>query len=123
MDGIPLGPSYTWTGARALGVTRSQIRADGVAVARGLYVSRARDLDQAARCEAWARVLPADAAFGLATAAALHGVGPASPDVHVVLRPRRVLPQRAGIRVHARALCDEDVVRLGGLRVPSGAQT
>ena len=124
VDGIPLDPSYTWTSARARGVTRGQIRADGVPIARGLYVSRSQDLDLAARCGAWGRVLPADAAFGLDTAAALYGVGgPTDPDVHVVLRPRLVLPQRSGIRVHARALLEDDVVVVNGLRVTSGAQT
>jgi hypothetical protein len=124
VDGIPLESSYTWTEARALGVTRSQIRADGVLIARGLYVSRSAEPDLAARCHAWARVLPADAAFGLHTATALHGAAtPASSAVDVVLRPRRVLPQRSGLRVHARALSDEDVTEIDGLRVTSGAQT
>ncbi|MFD2092846.1 hypothetical protein [Blastococcus deserti] len=123
MDGIPLGDSYTWTAARALGVTRGQIRADGVPVARGLYVSRSRDLDLRMRCRAWAGVLPDDAAFGLHTATALLGAGPASQDVHVVLTPRQVLPQRGGIRVHARALAEDDVIDVDGLRVTSGAQT
>jgi hypothetical protein len=124
VDGIPLEPSYTWTAARSLGVTRSQIRADGVRIARGLYVTRSGDLDLAARCRAWAGVLPADAAFGLSTAAVLHGVGGRlPPELHVVLRPRRVLPQRAGIRVHSRTLEDEDVTEIDGLRVTSGPQT
>jgi hypothetical protein len=124
VDGIPLDPSYTWTSARARGVTRGQIRADGVPIARGLYVSRSQDLDLAARCGAWGRVLPADAAFGLDTAATLYGVGgPTDRDVDVVLRPRRVLPQRSGIRVHARALLEDDVAVVNGLRVTSGAQT
>jgi hypothetical protein len=124
MDGIPLSTSYTWTEATALGVTRGQIAADGVAIARGLYVSRAVDLDLAARCRAWARVLPADAAFGLHTAAALSGaLTDVHSGVHVVLRPRPVLPQRSGVTVHARAIRDEDVVDHQGIRVTSGAQT
>jgi hypothetical protein len=124
VDGIPLETSYTWTQAAALGVTRSQMAADGVPIARGLYVSRAVDLDLAMRCRAWARVLPPDAAFGLDTAAALHGASAASgAGLHVVLRPRRVLPQRAGITVHVRTLRAEDVTDVDGLRVTSGAQT
>jgi hypothetical protein len=124
VEGIPLEPSYTWTGARALGVTRAQIRDDGVEIGRGLYVSRSADVDLRARCEAWAKVLPADAAFGLTTAVALYGLGDEPcGDLHVVLRPRRVLPQRAGVRVHGRAMLDEDVACVDGVRVTSGPQT
>jgi len=124
MDGIPLGPSYTWTEARARGVTRRQILADGVELSRGLYLSRAVEPTLPVRCHAWARVLPADAAFGLGTAAALHGVtDDDSSTVHVVMRPRRVLPRRPGLTVHARRLGDEDVIEHAGLRVTSGAQT
>jgi hypothetical protein len=76
------------------------------------------------RCHAWAKVLPAEAAFGLWTAAALHGVMDAETStVHAVLRPRRVLPQRPGLTVHIRRLHDEDVIDQSGLRVTSGAQT
>jgi len=123
MDGIPLQFSYSWTEARSLGVTRAQIRTDGVPIARGLYVSRSADLDLRTRCRAWARVLPSDAAFGLHTATALYGSAVPAPGMHVVLPPRRVLPQRAGIDVHTRALRDADVVTLDGLRLTAGAQT
>ena len=128
MDGIPLGPSYAWKQARDSGVTRRQIAAAGVPLARGLYLSRAvdLDLDLAARCAAWATVLPADAVFGLQTATALFGVahdpGEEEP-LHVVLTPRRVLPQHTGLVVHARRMRSEDVVAHRGLRVTSGAQT
>src|SRR6476661_774457 len=110
MDGIPLGPSYTWSGARGLGVTRSQIRRDGIPLARGLYVSRAQDLDLTTCCVAWATVLPPDAAFALDTAVVLLGAGRGMPRIHVALRPRRVLPQHDGITVHARRLEEEDVI-------------
>jgi hypothetical protein len=121
---IPLETSYRWTEARARGVTRAQIRQDGEPIARGLYVSRAVELDLVARCRAWTRVLPPDAAFGLHTATALLGAPThPSPGVQVVLRPRRVLPQRAGITVHARALLDDDISSIDGLLVTSGAQT
>jgi very-short-patch-repair endonuclease len=124
MDGIPLSSSYMWTQARALGVTRGQIRADGIPISRGLYLSRSADRDLHTLCRAWMRVLPPDAAFGFSTAAALHGAGAGGrTPVHVVLRPRSVLPQRTGLRVHARRLADEDVVDVGGLRVTSGPQT
>jgi|tagenome__1003787_1003787.scaffolds.fasta_scaffold20963615_2 hypothetical protein len=124
MDDIPLETSYRLTDARALGVTRSQIRQDGRAVARGLYVSQAVEFDLRSRCRAWVRVLPPDAAFGLHTATALLGSPTcASPGVQVVLRPRRVLPQRGGMTVHARALLDEDLASADGIPVTSGAQT
>jgi very-short-patch-repair endonuclease len=124
VDDIPLGTSYTWTDARARGVTRRQIQADGVQIGRGLYVSRAVDLSLPERCGAWARVLPGDAAFGLHTAVALYGADSSRDDaVHVVLRPRRVLPQHAGLTVHARTLEDVDTVEFEGLRLTSGAQT
>jgi len=123
MDGIPLDASYTWKDARSCGVTRKQIALDGIPLARGLYLSRGSDCDLVARCVAWSRVLPADAAFALGTAAALYGAAAETADIHVALRPRRVLPQHAGVTVHGRALADEDVVQHRGLRLTSGAQT
>ena len=124
MDGIPLGENYTWSAARARGVTRSQIRADGVPIARGLYVSRSAELDLGARCRAWSHVLPRDASFGLGTAAVLLGAGStASTRLDVVVPPRQVVPQRSGIALHVRSLAEEDVVDISGLRVTSGAQT
>jgi very-short-patch-repair endonuclease/Zn-finger nucleic acid-binding protein len=123
MDGIPLDACYTWADARTRGVTRRQIGIDGIPLARGLYLSRGAVGDLAARCRAWAKVLPADAAFAMGTAAALHGAAPETADVHVALGPRRVLPQHAGITVHARALAAEDIVECAGVRLTSGAQT
>jgi hypothetical protein len=124
MDGIPLGSSYTWTAARACGVTRTQIAEDGVLLSRGLYLSRSAEPDLQTRCRAWTKVLPADAAFGLKAATVLLGAATRCPPlIDVVLSPRRVLPQRSGIAVHARTLTDEDVVERAGLRVTSGAQT
>jgi len=124
MDGIPLDGVYTWRQARTLGVTRAQIRDDGLPVARGLFVSRALDPDLSTVCRAWAAKLPDDAAFGMETAAGLLGAPcPESAETHVVLTPRRVLPQFSGIRVHGRALQPSDVCDVGGVRVTSGAQT
>lgn len=124
MDGIPLGSSYTWSDARRRGVTRRQIHADGVPLSRGLYLSSAVEPLLPERCAAWTRVLPADSAFALGTAAVLLGGSDAEPTtVHIALRPRRVLPQRPGLTVHARRLEDVDVVEHAGLRVTSGAQT
>jgi hypothetical protein len=69
-------------------------------------------------------LLPPDVAFGLETAAALLGADlRPPPGVQVVLRPRPVLPRRAGLQVHVRDLRRGDVIEVAGLRVTSGAQT
>lgn len=124
MDGVPLGTAYTWSEARSRGATRRQIHADGVAVGRGVFVSRSVDLDLESRCRAWARALPADAAFSHGTAASLFEAPVWAPPLpHVALTPRRVLPQWDGLVVHGRRLAVEDVVVHRDLRVTSGAQT
>jgi hypothetical protein len=124
VDDIRLDPQYTWRAARALGVTRGQIALDGVPLARGLYLSRSATPDLAARCRAWALVLPPDAAFSHRTAGELLGAPVASPTApHVALTPRRVLPQWTGVSVHGRRLTSDDVIDHDGLRVTSGAQT
>lgn len=124
MDEFDLGTAYLWRTAIERGARRRQVAADGVRVSRGLYLSRAEDATLAARCRAWTRLLPPDAAFGLTTAAHLLGAHvPPSDAVHVVLRPRPVLPQRRGLVVHVRQLRGDDVVEVDGLRVSSGAQT
>lgn len=123
MDQIPLGTTYTWLDARARGATRRQIRDDGLRVARGAYVSSAVPDTLAARCRAWTRLLPCDAAFGLETAAVLLGAPVEAPRaVQIVLRPRPVLPQRRGLEVHIRQLSSEDVFEIGGLRLSSPSQ-
>jgi very-short-patch-repair endonuclease len=124
VDDVELPLTYTWTEARAAGARRRQVAADGRRLTRGLYLSAASDDGLAARCRAWTRLLPPDAAFGLGTAATLLGVSPdPPPEVEVVLRPRPVLPQRRGLAVYVRDLHGEDVVEVGGLRLTSGAQT
>ncbi|WP_336029520.1 endonuclease domain-containing protein [Geodermatophilus sp. FMUSA9-8] len=124
MEPLDLGSSWTWRDARARGATRRQIASGGEELTRGLYLSRA-DLDSlVARCRAWTRLLPPDAAFGLETAAALYGAHTdPPPEVQVVVRPRPVLPQRRGLVVAVRDLRAPDVVEAGGLRITSGAQT
>lgn len=105
-------------------MSRRQILLDGVELSRGLYLSSAVEPDLRERCYAWSRVLPPDSAFGFHTAAALFGVtDEESETIHAVMLPRRVLPQRAGFRVHARRMLEEDIVDHAGLRVTAGAQT
>lgn len=124
MEDVELGSIYTWRDARDCGARRRQIAADGCRVSRGLYLSSVVAPTLAERCRAWACVLPPGAAFGLETAAELYGLPThRSPDVHAVVRPRRVLPQRRGLRVHVRQLEEQDVVERSGLLVTSAAQT
>jgi hypothetical protein len=124
MSDIDLGTAYTWDDARSRGATRGQIAQDGVRIGRGLYLSSAVEPDLATRCRAWRLVLPGDSAFGLGTAARLHGAPIAEPPtVHVVVPSRRQLPRRAGLTVHERLLAEEDVVVVGGLPLTSGPQT
>ena len=116
--------SYTWTAARSAGVTRRQVDQDGIRLGRGLYLSRAVEPSLAARCAAWAQVLPADGAFSGVTAAVLLGAALSEfPRVQVALTPRRVMPQYTGLVVHGRRLEPGDVVLHRGLRITSGAQT
>jgi hypothetical protein len=124
MEDVELGSIYTWRDARDRGARRRQIGADGCRVSRGLYLSSVVAPTLAERCRAWACVLPPGAAFGLETAAELYALPTHySPDVHAVVRPRRVLPQRRGLRVHVRQLEEQDVVERSGLLVTSAAQT
>ena len=124
MDGHELATSYTWQAAVAAGLTRAEIRDDGVRVTRGAYVSRAVPLTVLNACRAAVQVLPARAVFSHLTAAALLGapVSHAWP-LHVVVPPGVVRPQRRKVRVHVRTLLPEDVVLHGGLSVTSGPQT
>ncbi len=117
--------AYTWSGARAAGMTRRQIGADGVRLGRGVYLSRAEDADDLrTRCRAWAEVLPEGAAFALGTAAHLLGAHVDPPRVvHAVVPPDRLVPHRSGLVVLHRDLHPEDVVQVDGLPVTSGAQT
>lgn len=92
-------------------------------IAHGLYLVDATPDQLDRRCRAIACVLPSDAAFSHWTAAALLGVPTRNcPVVHVILAPRRVLPQRAELVVHGRLLLPEDIDEFDGLRVTSGAR-
>lgn len=117
--------AYTWSGARAAGMTRRQIGADGVRLGRGVYLSRAEDAaDLHTRCRAWVEVLPEGAAFALGTAAHLLGAHVDPPRVvQAVVPPDRLVPHRSGLVVLHRDVRPEDVVVVDGLPVTSGAQT
>jgi hypothetical protein len=124
MDGIRLGSSYTWASARAAGATRRQVERDGARIGQGLYLSQSAEPNLSERCQAWARVLPWEAAFGGATAAVLLGARLAEPSrATVVLPPHVVVPARRELVRHVRTLRPDDVRMLRGLRVTSGAQT
>ncbi|WNV77457.1 DUF559 domain-containing protein [Geodermatophilus sp. DSM 44513] len=122
---MSLPETYTVTSARAAGLTRAQLRGPRfLRLAHDLYALLDDAVDEVERLAVLASVLPADAAFAHGTAAAVLGAHldlPRRP--HVVLTPRRVLPQRAELVVHARRLAAEDVVRHRGLRLTSGPQT
>ncbi len=116
---------YSTASARLAGLTRGQLRGPSfVRLTHGLVVRLEDAIDERERLQLLATVLPPDAAFSHLTAAALFGAPVrASKRAHVVLTPRKVLPQRAEFVVHARRLRPEDVVEVEGLRVTSGAQT
>ena len=124
MDGVRLGSSYTWSSARAAGVTRRQVQRDGRRIGQGLYLSVAVEPTLRERCLAWARVLPPAAAFGGVTAAVLAGAPLAEPSRPTVLVPPGVVvPARRELVTLVRTLAPADVRVRDGIRVTSGAQT
>jgi hypothetical protein len=95
-----------------------------VRLAHGVVLRLDDALDEAEWLRHLATVLPPDSSFSHQTAAVLLDAPvPAPPHPHVALTPRRVLPQHAGLVVHARRLRSEDVVVHRDLRVTAGAQT
>ncbi|MCU1613826.1 MAG: uncharacterized protein JWO98_1366 [Frankiales bacterium] len=116
---------YTAARGRAAGLARARVRGSGfVRLAHDLAVRMDDAIDARERLRLLAAVLPADASFSHLTAAAMFGAAVDTPPwPHVVLSPRRVLPQRAELVVHARRLAAADVVLHDGLRLTSGAQT
>jgi hypothetical protein len=116
---------FTTAAARAAGLPRSALRGPAfVRLAHGRYVRLDDAVDEPERLALLATGLPADAVFSHQTAAAALGAPVATPSrPHVSLTPRRVLPQHAGLVVHARRLARADVVEHRGVAVTSGAQT
>jgi hypothetical protein len=124
VDAKELRPSYTWSAARAAGLTRAQLRDDGLRISRGVYVSRGVDLTLERACASLLPVLPGSAAFSHLTAAALFGAPvPAASPLEICLPPGAYRPRRRQLRVHVRDLLAHDTVRLRGLPLTSGAQT
>jgi hypothetical protein len=122
---VSLPPTFTAASAEAAGLTRAQLRGSGfVRLAHDLTVRLDDAINLRERLRLLARVLPEDAAYSHRTAAALLGA-PVDPPKrpHVVLTPRRVLPQRAEFVVHERRLVAEDILATDDLRVNSAAQT
>jgi hypothetical protein len=122
---MSLPPPLSSSSARTAGVTRGRLRGPRfLRLAHDLFVELDDAIDVRERLRLLATVLPADAAFSHATAAAMFGAPVDVPTLpHVALTPRRVLPQRAEIVVHGRRLAAEDVVIHEELRLTSGPQT
>jgi hypothetical protein len=122
---MALPPLFTAASARAAGLSRAQLRGSRyLRLAHDLHVRLDDAIDERERLLLLATVLPPDAAYSHATAAAMLGAPIDAPArAHVSLTPRRVLPQRAEFVVHSRQLQAEDVVTHESLRLTSGAQT
>jgi hypothetical protein len=119
-----IGTTYTRGGAFAAGMTRAQLRDDGVRVSRGAYVSRAVPLSMRNAAVAALGVLPQHAVLSHRTAAVLLGAPvPVSWPLEFTVRPGDYRPRRRHIRVYVRNLEPADVIRHRGLPLSSGAQT
>ncbi|TYP84970.1 endonuclease domain-containing protein [Blastococcus xanthinilyticus] len=124
MDRIGLPPAYTRPEAAAAGLTRAQLRDDGVRVTRGAYVSTAVPLGLRAACLAALPVLPAGTVFSHRTAATLLGAPlRAGWPVHLTVPPGTHRPRRARFAAHVCALGEGDVTTEHGLPLTSGVRT
>ena len=124
MDRRELGTTYTREVAHAGGMTRAQLRHDGVRVTRGAYVSRAVPLTIQNAARAALAVLPQHAVLSHRTAAVLLGAPvPVSWPLEITVRPGDYRPRRRQVRVHVRDLEPADVIRHRGLPLSGGAQT
>lgn len=119
------GGRVAW--ARTSGITRQQLRGPGFdRLAHDLYVPAGRVDSLAARCTAFAQVLPAETVFCHATAARLLGLPlPAGfdPAVHVAVPAGAVVPSRPELVTHRLILPSGHVSMVGPVRVTSGART
>ena len=119
-----LEPSYTRAEALAAGLTRAQLRDDGVRVSRGAYVSRSVPLTVGTAAAALVPVLPRGAVFSHSTAAALLGA-PVRHEwpLHVTVPPGAYRPRRRQLTVHVRELQDDALSAALGVPVTSASQT
>jgi hypothetical protein len=122
---MSLPPSFTLASGRATGLSRARLRGSGyVRLAHDFFARLDDAVDLREKLLLLHTLLPDDAAFSHLTAAALLGAHVDAPQRHhVVLTPRRVLPQRAEFVVHSRQITPDDVVVHRELRLTSGPQT
>jgi hypothetical protein len=119
-----LRPSYTVHAARAAGLTRAQLRDDGVRISRGAYVSRSVPLTLAAAAHALVPLLPPDAVVSHSTAAALFGAPvPHEWPLHVTVPPGTHRPRRRRLQAHVSAIGPDEVITRNGLPLTSGPRT
>ena len=124
MGGREIGTTYTREAAFAAGLTRAQLRDDGVRVSRGAYVSRAVPLTIHNVALAALAVLPEQAVLSHRTAAVLLGAPvPVGWPLEITVRPGDYRPRRRRVRVHVRDLGPADVIGHRGLPLASGPQT
>src|SRR4051794_41874035 len=123
MDCHELGPRYTWQEAVAAGLTRAQLRDEGIRITRGAYVSRAVPLTLRSACLSVAPVLPEAATFSHLTAAALleAPVRVAWP-LTVAVPPGVYRPRRRRVPGGVRELLPEEALRGHGGPAPPGQQ-
>ena len=119
-----LEPSCSRAEALAAGLTKAELRDDGVRVSRGARVSRSVPLTVGTAAAALVPVLPRGAVFSHSTAAALLGA-PVRHErpLHVTVPHGAYRPRRRQLTVHVRALLDDDLAMARGVPVTSGPQT
>jgi hypothetical protein len=119
-----LPPTHPRSAAEIAELTRAQLRADGVRVTRGAYVSRAVDLSLDLATRAALDVLPAGTLASHRTAGALLGAPVRTGwPLTFTVESGIYRPRRQGLVVHRRALLAEDRRTVDTLPVTSGAQT
>lgn len=119
-----LPSTYTRSAADVAELTRTQLRADGVRITRGAYVSRSAELSLPLAARAALDVFPRDAVVSHHTAAALMGAPVRTGwPLTFTVTPGIYRPRRSGLEVHVRTLCQDDRTVVDGVPVTSGAQT
>jgi hypothetical protein len=115
---------YTRSAAEVAEMTRAELEADGIRVFRGVYRSCSVPMNLLTAVEAAQAVLPVGALASHRTAAALLGAPvPAGPPYEFTVRPGVYRARRPRLRIHVRALKDDDEKLIGEIPVTSGPQT